>query len=901
MLRKLKLGQKFTFFLTLVFLAGILLSGVLLSRAMQQKAESEVIAQAEILTQTMNSVREYTSKNVRPLLQAQIETETEFVAETVPAYSAREVFEAFRKTPGHENFFYKEATLNPTNPRDQANEFEGTLVSQFRENDSLGTLSGYRNVDGEKLFYSARPLKIESSSCLQCHGRPADAPSSQLVTYGKKGGFGWELGEVVSAQTIYIPAGEVFGRGEQYRNLSISIFGGIFAAAIAFLNWLLRRSVIRPIGQLTDITRRVGAGGDVTTNQMKAFEAAGITRIARRADEPGQLARAFQNMAHEVTLREQNLNSAVAERTAKLAETTQEAEQARSDAEQASQSKSQFLANVSHELRTPLNAIIGYSEMLQEDLEGSVDALQLADVSKIHGAGTHLLALINDILDLSKIESGKMDLFLERFDIGEVIEEVEQTIRPLISKNRNQLVVDCPDSIGTMHADVTKLKQALLNLLSNAAKFTSDGTITLRVSQETTLPSWKKAVGDSPVGEIGADEPGFTFTISDTGIGMTPEQQAKLFQAFVQADGSTTRNYGGTGLGLVITRNFCQMMGGDVYCQSEAGAGTSFMLWLPVHVADPTAQTITSPTEALNALNAVQGDTQVRSREQSSSQDSMRSRPATEHKATALTSLPSKASETTILVIDDNESVRDITRRFLVQAGYQVITAVNGMEGLRLALSESPNVILLDVMMPEMDGWSVLRALKLDAKLMHIPVLMMTITDDKNLGYALGASDYLLKPVSSGRLVNVLQRYQPAEEKGSDAQSWVLLVEDNAANREMTRRQLQASNWQVMEAKNGLQALDQLEQRRPDIILLDLMMPEMDGFEFLQRLKSRSEWRSIPVIVLTAKDLTTAERQRLQGQIQHLHQKGAYDRQTLLTEIQDLITVQPAQRGTPST
>jgi GAF domain-containing protein/CheY-like chemotaxis protein len=498
--------------------------------------------------------------------------------------------------------------------------------------------------------------------------------------------------------------------------------------------------------------------------------------------------------------------------------------------EVADRHKSEFLANMSHELRTPLNAIIGYSEMLQEDA-ADLGAEQFTDdLKKINAAGKHLLELINAVLDLSKIEAGKMDLYLETFDIATLIRDIAAVIQPLAAKNANQLEVVCPVTTGTMRADLTKVRQALFNLLSNACKFTDHGTVTLAVSREASL-----------------DQEWLRFSVSDTGIGMLQEQLARLFEAFSQADAATTRKYGGTGLGLALSRRLCRMMGGDVTVESESGRGSTFTIRLPAVVAEAAEQV-------------------------------------------PQTAVPERATPAvgTVLVIDDEAAIRDLMQRYLAKEGFRVVVAAGGEEGLRLARELRPDAITLDVMMPGLDGWAVLTALKADPTVADIPVIMLTIVDDKNLGYALGAADYLTKPIERDRLLSVLRTHRRDHP--------VLVVDDDVALRELLRRMLEPEGYTVVEAENGRIALERLRGVSPSVILLDLMMPEMDGFEFVAEFRRHDAWRTIPIVVITARDLSREDRERLNGYVQKILQKGAPGREELLAEVRDLVAASVARR-----
>ena len=496
-----------------------------------------------------------------------------------------------------------------------------------------------------------------------------------------------------------------------------------------------------------------------------------------------------------------------------LIEKQAELEVAREGADTANEAKSRFLASMSHELRTPLNAIIGYSEMLIDDAQDAEDDTNIADLERIKSSGQHLLALINDILDLSKIEAGKMEIYTERFAIAPLIEDVAATIRPIIDKNANTLTTQINASIIEIETDKTKLRQNLFNLLSNAAKFTTGGKIELIVDETANT---------------------IDFTIRDDGIGMTADQKGRLFEAFMQADSSTTRNYGGTGLGLAIVKQFTEMVGGSVDVMSEPGKGSAFKLSFPKQMSIDDSDMATRQSVKANGR---------------------------------------------ILVIDDDQKARQAMTDLLDAEGYISIMARDAHSGLKLAAEHRPDAIILDIIMPGQDGWFVLNALKKDPELCEIPVILATVLGDRDMGLAFGAVDHLTKPINAQRLVDTLSAYAGSSNREA------LVVDDDPASRALFRRILVREGWTVREASDGVRALAQLEVKLPTIMVLDLMMPNLDGFETLRAVRESEKFQALPVIIATSKDLTRDEMDWLQSNARDVVIKGQTGRSDLMAAI----------------
>ena len=571
--------------------------------------------------------------------------------------------------------------------------------------------------------------------------------------------------------------------------------------------------------------------GDVTFQPPQFYNNTYWNATFNRLNDGG-LFSIFTNIT-ELKKREDELNKTITE-----------LDVAREKADAANQTKSQFLANMSHELRTPLNAIIGLTEMLKEDAaDDGLDDFE-EPLDRVFNAGKHLLTLINDVLDLSKIEAGRVELFNETFELKQILDDVIKTSLPLAQKNENELIIDYKTEIDFVTADQTRVKQVVLNLISNACKFTEKGKITVGVN---------KILRDG--GDL------ISIDVSDTGIGMSDEQISRLFNSFVQADSSTTRKYGGTGLGLTISKQLAKLMGGDVVVNSELGKGTTFTA---TFLAD-----FIGASESVKNLNKETGSLieNVISLENSSGK--------------------------TILIIDDDPTVSELMKRQLSKEGYQVIIAPNGKDGIRLARELKPDAITLDILMPEMDGWSVLRTLKADPEVSNIPVIMASILDEKNKGFSLGAADFLSKPIQKEYLMKSIRNLT-----GDKENLKICIIEDDESLRFTIKEILEKQNVEILEAENGKVGMNilQNEEIKPDLILLDLMMPVMNGFEFLKLIRE-TDLNSIPILVLTGADLSEDEKSFLSGEVQRILEKSEDTLSSIVSEVGNVIKASSKEGG----
>ena len=645
------------------------------------------------------------------------------------------------------------------------------------------------------------------------------------------------------------------------RNKYLAVVGGMSLLLALIMIYLLNKTALQPLHRLGEQLRNIrrdkkqlgkpvavsgnaeirelASGFNEMTNELKEL----YDTLLNRNEELSQEIEVREYAERELKKHRHHLEELVEQRTQDLAT-------ARDAALEASRSKSLFLANMSHELRTPLNAIIGYSEILMEDAIASDGGRSVPDLKKVHAAGKHLLSLINDILDLTKIEAGKMDLYEEWFDVGHLLKNIAETIQPLVLQNQNRLTIDCPTDVGNMYADSTKIRQTLVNLLNNACKFTQRGDVHVKV--------WREAKDENEQ---------IFFSVQDSGIGMSREQQDKLFEAFSQADASATRKFGGTGLGLVISQHYCNMMGGHIHVASELGQGATFTVSLPLKKGPSQENVQTIPDELAASWQAEAVASEVRYSPMPQS-DNVERR---EHLST-------------VLVIDDDPSVHDIMTHYLTQKGFNVHTASSGAEGLEQAADIKPDVITLDVMMPGMDGWAVLKALKQDPELCDIPVIMVSMVENRNMGFSLGAIDYLSKPIEKERLCDVVNRCVRSSREGT-----VLVVEDNDALRTSIKDILALDGWTVKAVQSAESAFSTMGENPPVLIMLDLMMPEMDGFEFLNQLQHNPRWSDIPVVVISGKQLSVEEHRQLQGRVAKVVNKAAYHHDELLDKVYHIV------------
>jgi diguanylate cyclase (GGDEF)-like protein len=618
-----------------------------------------------------------------------------------------------------------------------------------------------------------------------------------------------------------------------------------------------RKMILTPISQLNKTAHQIGQGQLYHRLDIKT------------GDELEGLAHEFNTMAEKLSVSQEKLKTwneelreEVVRRTAELEEANEELKDSRVELSKKNADlgsanlklremdrlKSEFLANMSHELRTPLTAIIGFSELLEDGVMGVMTEEQTDCVGNILTSGHHLLKLINDILDLSKIEAGKMELYPENFDLGVIISFINKTMAPLIKKKKQVLKIEMAEGISNIYADPGKIKQLLLNLVGNAIKFTPEGgTITIGAEFKDSC---------------------FVLSVTDTGIGIKQEDMERIFQEFQQGEGSTSREYEGTGLGLTLTRKLTEMHGGKLEVESEEGKGSKFTAYIPFKL------------------------------EKRSSLRKEEIRPVEESRETKEMPIPSAVKETQplILVVENDPKLSRLLSVYLTQAGYRVEAAADGDEAIKKAVELQPFAITLEIMLPKKDGWEVMQELKAMPETRDIPVIIVSMVENQELGFSLGALDYLVKPVTREDLLGSLEGYSGKTRFTKGAIN-ILVVDDDSKILEFLSTILKKEGYHVSSATEGVEGLRMAVEQLPDLIIIDLMMPKVSGFDVIREIKKHPEAKEIPILVLTAKDLSKEEKKTLLEDVAKVVMKGEVSRVDLVDEIRRIEILHPGRAG----
>ena len=785
----------------LVTLNGVI--ALLIYKRTRHEFTKEVREKAKLIAIELETTRNH----LATILQTSKIEISEQTKHFIPAIAGHAIGLKFAERTG---YIIKQTSLRYRNAFNKPDPFEENVLRKMEEDPNLAEYWGNDVIDGKRVERYLYALHIKEG-CLLCHGAREKAP--EFIQKNYSAGYDYKLEEVRGAISVVIPK-EI---AEQRFAANIVFFitvGSISIVLIVAIIFLTAEKFMRPIEKLTSAVATITKTGDLTTK----------VDISAK-DEVGQLGRAFNDMSAKLQSTYATLEQRIAEKTAHL-------QKAVSALERANKMKSEFLANMSHELRTPLNAIIGFAEVLRDKISGELNDEQLDHVHDIHSSGLHLLQMINDILDLSKIEAGRMELQYETFPIREAIEDVYTILKGLANKKHLELKTTILTEVKSIDADRVKFKQILYNLLSNAIKFTPEnGGITLEacITEDDMLQ----------------------VSVSDTGIGVKPEDQEKIFKEFWQADSSFARKYEGTGLGLALTKRIVEMHSGKLWFESEYGKGSIFYFTLPL---------------------------KAQLRKDRYKEVAPKQQPPI--------SIAEKAAKT-IMVVEDDRMASDLLTLYLTNAGYNVIIAVDGEEAIKKAKEFHPFLITLDIMIPKKDGWDVLSELKNSYDTADIPVIIVSIVDNKDLGFSLGAAEYLIKPIDRIKLLNTVSACIPAEKTTGNPMK-ILVVDDDEKAVKFMSAILENAGFEVLKAYSGKAGINLSISSNPDLVILDLMMPDISGFDVIEKLRIHPMAKGIPIIICSAKDITEEEKKELNGNILAIVQKSGHTKEDLLAAIKKI-------------